>query len=87
MASAVALQHKGGLCTPSMLARLPLHGLLSEPGCVTPQLKSPNDFYYTEEKRQSWVLPPPADLGAYAGCSPVCTATPTVLSMSGFPIT
>lgn len=60
MASAVAVQHKGGLCTLSaaMPARLSLHSLLSEPDCVTPQLKSPNDFHYTEEKGQSWVLPP-----------------------------
>jgi hypothetical protein len=52
-----------------MLARLPLHGLLSEPDRVTPQLKSPNDFHYTEDKWQSWVLPPPADLGACTGSS------------------
>lgn len=84
MASAVALQHKGGLCTPSaaMLARLPLQSLLSEPDGVTPQLKSPNDFHYIEEKRQSWVHPPLADLGACAGCSHGSTE----VHMTGYPI-
>lgn len=48
--------------------------LRQESGRVTPQLENPNNFHYTEEKWQSWVLPQ-ADLGACAGCSPACTAT------------